>query len=80
MGGKITDIEDMLYYTKTVINMDKTEKFLYLQRETKGNKLKDKHTVTPNKIFETILHSPNVICLKLHRPSNHPSRYVIRQI
>ena len=53
--GKMEDIMQILHVCKTDTHLNSTEKF-YIYRETKiDNQLNDKHTVTYNKIFDTLL-------------------------
>jgi ferritin-like metal-binding protein YciE len=53
--GKIDDIMKILYYDKTGRHLDKIERY-YIYRETiMNNQLNDKHRVTCNRIFDTII-------------------------
>jgi hypothetical protein len=53
--GKMEDFMTVLYYDKKGRHLDTTEKF-YIYRETvNNNQLNDKHTISYNKIFDTIL-------------------------
>jgi hypothetical protein len=53
--GKIDDIMEILYYDKKGRHLDTMERY-YIYRETmKNNQLNDKHTITCNRIFGTII-------------------------
>jgi hypothetical protein len=54
MDGKINDVLDILHYTKKCMYVDNVKKFCIYWETIQGKQLNDKHTVTPDKIFETL--------------------------
>jgi hypothetical protein len=55
--GKMENVMQILPHNKKVFYMDIIEKFHIYKEIISDSQLNEKHTVTPNKIFETVIKS-----------------------
>jgi hypothetical protein len=70
--GKVENIIQLLHFNKKGIHLDTVEKFCVYKESEKENRLKDAHSVQPNRIFGTILGNETA----LHKiPPPHPINF-----